>query len=517
MVRGRELIMVKDLVIGIDSSTTATKAIAWTGDGLLLAEGRCSIALANPAPLLYEQDARDWWHAACAALQDLGRQVDLVRTAAVAIANQRETWVAVDAHGEPLRPAMVWMDERGRPDVDLLEARIGRARLLQITGKIPGPLPCLYSIHWMKREEPDLYARAARFLDVHGYLVQRLTGDCRTSWSSADPTGLLDLEGKRYAPEILDVLEVGPERFAEALAPGSVLGEVHAAAAEATGLPSGTPVVAGGGDGQAAGLGTGVLGPGRAYLNLGTASVSGVYGDRYATDPAFRTMTSLTGEGYIFELCLITGTFLTNWLVEQLFEEDPRTDPDIYRKLEREAARLPIGADGLMLMPYWGGVMTPYWDADARGILIGLSSEHGRGHVYRAMMEGIALDEAMGLDGIEQATGERVDELLTIGGGSRSELWSRIVANATGKPVKRLATAEASSLGAGIAAAAGVGWFDSVRAAASAMAGRVEDVIEPEAAAAGRYAELLGIYRRLYPATRTILNDLTAFKEAARR
>ncbi len=509
--------MTKDLVIGIDSSTTATKAIAWTGDGELIAEGRCPIALDNPAPLHYEQDARDWWRALCSAVRDLGTQVDLDRTAAVAIANQRETWAPVDADGEPLRPAMVWMDERGRPDVDLLEATVGRERLLQLTGKIPGPLPCLYSVHWMKREEPELYAKTARFLDVHGFLVHRLIGDYRTSWSSADPTALLDLECKRYADEILAVLEVDADKFAEPCRPGSMLGEIHAKAAEATGLPSGTPVVAGGGDGQAAGLGTGVLGPGRAYLNLGTASVSGVYGKAYATDSAFRTMTSLTGDGYIFELCLITGTFLTNWLVEQLFEEDPRTSPGVYEKLEREAARLPVGADGLMLMPYWGGVMTPYWDADARGILIGLSSEHGRGHVYRAMMEGIALDEAMGLQGIEAVTGERVEELLTIGGGSKSDLWCRIIANATGKPVKRLATAEATSLGAGIAAAAGAGWYDSVVAAAEVMAGRVEEVIEPQPAVAGRYAELLDIYKRLYPQTQSILNDLTAFKEAGRK
>ncbi|MEZ5932064.1 MAG: FGGY-family carbohydrate kinase [Alphaproteobacteria bacterium] len=509
--------MARDLVIGIDSSTTATKAIAWSADGVPVAEGRCPIALTNPAPLVYEQDARDWWRSLCSALRDLGQQVDLGRTAAVSIANQRETWVAVDADGEPVRPGVVWVDERGRPDCDLLEQAIGRDRLLAITGKIPGPLPCLYSIHWMKREEPELYRKTARFLDVHGYLVRRLTGEWRTSWSSADPTALLDLQSKRYAPEILAALEIGPDNLAEVRAPGSVLGEVHAAAAEATGLPSGTPVVAGGGDGQAAGLGTGVLGPGRAYLNLGTASVSGVYGDAYATDPAFRTMTSLTGEGYIFELCLITGTFLVNWLVEQLFEEDPAADPDIYRKLEREAAGLPAGSDGLMLMPYWGGVMTPFWDADARGLLIGLSSEHGRGHIYRAMMEGIALDEAMGLEGIERVTGERIDELLTIGGGSKSDLWSRIVANATGKPVKRLATAEASSLGAAITAAVGAGWFADAVAAATAMAGRVEDVIDPEPVEAGRYAELLGIYKRLYPQTRELLNALTAFKEAQRR
>jgi len=506
--------MSKDLVIGIDSSTTATKAIAWTGNGELVAEGRCPIELRNPAPLHYEQDARDWWTALCRALQALGQKVDLSRVAAVAIANQRETWVPVDAVGMPLRPAMVWMDERGRPDVDLLEARLGRERLLKITGKTPGPLPCLYSIHWMKREQPELYRKTARFLDVHGYLTWQLTGDYRTSWSSADPTALLDIESKRYAPEILDTLELDEANFAEPCRPGSILGDVQKIASEATGLPVGTPVVAGGGDGQAAGFGIGMLGPGRAYLNLGTASVSGVYGQTYATDPAFRTMSSLDGEGYIFELCLITGTFLTNWLVEQLFEEDPTKNPEVYQKLEREAARLPIGADGLMLMPYWGGVMTPYWDADARGLMIGLSSEHGRGHFYRAMMEGIALDEAMGLEGIERVTGQVVDELLTIGGGSKSDLWCNIVANATGKPVKRLATAEATSLGAGIAAAIGAGWFENAAAAATAMAGKVDDVIKPTPSATDRYAELLEIYKRLYPSTKAILNDLTAFKQA---
>jgi len=506
----------KDLVIGIDSSTTATKAIAWTGQGDLVAEGRCPIDLHNPAPLHYEQDATSWWRSLCSAVRALGQQIDLGRAASVAIANQRETWVALAADGTPLRPGMVWMDERGRPDVDLLEAQIGREQLLDITGKVPGPLPCLYSIHWMKREEPALYAQAARFLEVHGYLAWRLTGEFRTSWSSADPTALLDLKTKRYAPDILAALDLDADRFAEPCPPGSVLGEVHAAAAKATGLPKGTAVVAGGGDGQAAGLGTGVLGPGRAYLNLGTASVSGVYGTEYATDPAFRTLTSLTGEGYIFELCVLSGTFLTNWLVEQLFEEDPRAKPTVYQELEDAASRLPVGADGLMLMPYWGGAMTPFWDADARGLLIGLSSEHGRPHLYRAMMEGIALDEAMGLEGIEKVTGEVVEELLTIGGGSKSDLWCQIVADATGKPVKRLATAEATSLGAAMAASVGAGWFEDAEAAAKAMAGTVDDVIEPEPAAAGRYAELLGIYKRLYPSTKSILHALTAFKGASR-
>lgn len=504
--------MSKNLVIGIDSSTTATKAIAWDGEGRIVAEARAAIELTNPAPLFYEQDARDWWRSLCATLRELAGQIDMTRVAALGISNQRETFVPVDAQGEPLRPAILWLDERGREDVGLLIEKLGREQLLAITGKTPDPTPCLYAMHWLTRHEPELFAKAARFLDVHGFLVHRLTGHYRTSWSSADPTGVYDLERKCYSEPILSVLKLNEAQFAEALPPGSVLGEVTREAAEATGLLAGTLVVAGGGDGQAAGLGTGTLRPGRAYLNLGTACVSGVFSTAYATAPAFRTLTSLSADGYIFELCLRTGTFLVDWIVKDMFNEDPVARPGIYRELEAEAAALPVGAEGLLLQPYWGGVMTPYWDQDGRGIILGLSGEHGRAHLYRAMMEGVALDQAMGTVNIEWVTGESVDELLAIGGGSKSDLWCSIIADATGKPVKRLATAEASALGAGIAAAKGAGWFASAAEAAGAMGGKVELTTEPDPERHAQYQELLAIFRQLYPATREIQTALAAFK-----
>jgi len=507
--------MDKDLVIGIDSSTTATKAIAWDRHGRLVGEGRSAIALSNPRPLFYEQDAHDWWRSLCAALGELGTEIDMDRVAALAIANQRETVVALDAQGEPLGPGITWLDERGREDVGLLCKKLGRDRLLQITGKTPDPTPCVYAMHWLMRKAPELYAETAKFLEVHGYLVWRLTGLYRTSWASVDPMGVYDLAAKQLSEPILEALRLTPKQFAVAVAPGSVLGEVTGEAAEATGLRAGTLVVAGGGDGQAGGLGTGTLIPGRAYLNLGTASVSGVYGKAYATDPAFRTLTSLSGEGYIYELCLRTGTFLTDWFVKGLFAADPVQRPDIYREMEAAAAAVPIGAGGLMLQPYWGGVMTPYWDQDARGLIIGLSGEHGRGHLYRAMMEGIALDQAMGTANIERVTGQPVTELMTIGGGSKSDLWCTIIADATGKAVRRLATAEATALGAGIAAAKGAGWFASAVEAADSMAGKVESSIEPDAARHAVYQELLGIYARLYPATREVQAALAAFKHRA--
>jgi xylulokinase len=504
--------MDKDLVIGIDSSTTATKAIAWDRAGRLVAEGRSAITLSNPQPLFYEQDAKDWWRSLCAALGELGGKIEMGRVAALAIANQRETVVPLDAEGEPLYPAMTWLDERGREDVVLLSKKLGRDRLLQITGKTPDPTPCLYGLHWLMRKAPEVYGKVAKFVEVHGYLVWRLTGLYRTSWASMDPTGVYDLEAKQLSEPILEALRLTPRQFATAVAPGSVLGEVTGEAAEATGLKAGTLVIAGGGDGQAGGLGTGTLIPGRAYLNLGTASVSGVYGKAYATDPAFRTLTSVSGEGYIYELCLRTGTFLTDWFVKGLFGCDPNEEPDIYAQLEAAAAAVPIGAGGLLLQPYWGGVMTPYWDQDARGLIIGLSGEHGRGHLYRAMMEGIALDQAMGTANIERVTGQEVTELMTIGGGSKSDLWCSIIADATGKPVRRLATAEATSLGAGIAAAKGAGWFASAADAAAAMGGKVESSLEPDAERHALYQELRAIFERLYPATREAQAALAAFK-----
>lgn len=504
--------MDKDLVIGIDSSTTATKAIAWDRGGQLVAEGRSALALHNPEPGRYEQHANDWWRSACAALGELGAKIEMSRVAALAIANQRETFVALDAAGEPLGPAITWLDERGREDVGLLSKKLGRDRLLAITGKTPDPTPCLYALHWLMRLAPDRYAKTAHFLEVHGYLVWRLTGLYRTSWASADPTGVYDLEAKCYSEPILEALRLTPKHFATAVAPGSVLGEVTGEAAEATGLEAGTLVVAGGGDGQAGGLGVGTLVPGRAYLNLGTASVCGVYGEAYATDPAFRTMTSVSGEGYIYELCLRTGTFLTDWFVKHVFGADPEANPAIYGELEAAAAALPVGAGGLLLLPYWGGVMNPYWDQDARGLIVGLSGEHGRGHLYRAMMEGIALDQAMGTRNIERVTGQPVSELMTIGGGSKSDLWCRIIADATGKPVRRLVTVEATSLGAAIAAAKGAGWFVSAAAAVSAMAGKVHSTVAPDADRHARYEELRLIFERLYPATREAQAALAAFK-----
>jgi len=470
--------------------------------------GRSPIPLASPGPGLYEQNPEDWWSAAASALGELRQQVSPERVAALAMANQRETFVPLSADGDPVRPAIIWLDQRCREEVAWLTGKTGADNLHRITGKPPDTAPVAYRIAWMLRAEPQLFRRSAMFADVHGYLVWRLTGAFQTSWASADPLGLFDMEAKKWSPAVLQALDLRPDQLPRLAAPCTVLGTVSAEAAARTGLAAGTPVVAGGGDGQAAGLGVNALASWRAYLNLGTAVVSGTYSNEYRTGTAWRTMGDCSGEGYYYETSLRAGTFLIEWFVRQVCQA-PEADKSIYQRLEAEAARIPLGSCGLLALPYWGAVMTPYWDPQARGCFVGLTGSHGLGHMYRALLEGIALEQALVSGMIEEQTGVAIREFVAIGGGAASDLWCQIMADASGKTIRRPATVEASSLGAGMCAAVGAGWFGSAADAAEAMAGSIVRETEPDQERVELYRDRMGIYREIYPRLRDVFGKLS--------
>lgn len=490
--------------LGIDSSTTATKAAAWSRDGEHLGEGRCDIPLHIPAPARYEQDPDDWWNSLVAALADLGRGVDLGRIDALAISNQRETVAFLSAAGDAVSPAMLWLDERARGEVDEFAARIGDDAMHRITGKHKDITPAVYRLAWLRKHAPQTCRDIEVISDVQGFLVKRLTGAFATSWASADPMGCWDIAGKCWSKDILSALGWDARVFPPANKPGSVLGRVTPRAAARTGLREGTPVIAGGGDGQCAGLGVGITRPGVAYLNIGTAVVCGAYQSGYACGKAWRTMTAMDGDGYILESCLRSGTFLLNWLVGEVFGGDGGGDESVapFAELEARAADLPPGADGVQVLPYWSGVMNPHWDSAARGAIFGLAGNHGRAHLYRAVMEGIALDQADCMHMLERETGIRIERYYAVGGGAQSDLWCRIFADCLARPVYRMSTVEASALGAGMAAAAGAGAYASPADAAEKMRGGISARFEPGENAAA-YAGLLGAYRPLYPAAKS--------------
>jgi sugar (pentulose or hexulose) kinase len=491
----------KKYVIGLDCSTTGVKAIAFDSSGNIAAHAHEPIPLFSPQPHYYEQEPDDWWSSSRNALTAITNQIDPKRISAIAISNQRETFVPLDEDGKKLRPAIIWLDERCKDEVEPFSRKIGKAKIHRITGKPSDYAPVVYRVAWMKKNEPELYKKIAMICDVHTYIVKKLTGAYKTSWASADPLGLFDLKNKKWSSLILRNLELGEDQLPIACCPGSILGNITEEASRLTGLSEDTLVVAGGGDGQSSGLAANALHSERAYLNLGTAVVAGIYGTHFKTSKAFRTMNSVSDKGYYYECSLRAGTFMIDWFIKNILCIDPLERPQIYKELEQGAGNVSAGSNGLLVLPYLCGAMNPYWDTNARAAFIGLSSFHTRAHMYRALLEGIAFEQLLAIDAVEKAAGTRVKEFVAIGGGAASDLWIRILSDITGRNILIPRTTEASSLGAGIAAAVGAGWFKTFHDAADSMTG-IEKTVKPDQENHKKYLKLYKMYRRIYPSLR---------------
>jgi len=492
--------MSADLVIGIDCSTTAAKAILWDADGLAVAEGRRSFDVAQERPGFGEQDAEDWWRATRTAIAEAVSKIEASRIGAICITHQRETFVCLDADDQPIRPAMLWLDIRATAEAD----EYGTDDVHRITGKPANPTPAWYKLLWLKRHEPETIKRTAHVVDVGGYLIQKLTGEWATSWSSADPLGLVDLSSFDYDDSLVTAAGLSRDQLPALIAPGKVAGLLSAAVAEGLGLPADLPVVAGAGDGQSAGLGCNVIGHGRAYLNLGTGVVSGTHTDRYSHALAYRTMGSAVPGAWVLETFIGGGTHNVGWFVDNLAGIDSEKlglGLSTEQLLEAAADALPPGAEGLLCLPYWTGAMTPYWDGHARGALIGLSGLHGKAHIYRSILEGIALEQRLLSTGAGEATGKPIEEFFVLGGGSKSRLWCRILASTLRQPVRLVREQESTALGAGMLAAAASGLHADIPAAADAMSG-VRDTFDPDPKLSPAYDRLFETYRGIYPALR---------------
>ena len=499
-------------VIGVDSSTTATKAVVWDREGRSIAEGRKEFGLAIPRPGWHEQDAEDWWTSTCTAIRRALETVDASEVEAIGLTHQRETFACLGEDDRPLRPAIVWVDSRATKQV----AEHGSEELHRITGKPPDTTPALYKLLWLRDCEPEVIDRTRRVVDVHAFLVHGLTGRWRTTTACADPLGLVDMEKGDWSDEVLALAGLDREQLPELDVPGAVMGELSDDAASSLGLSAGLPIVGGAGDGQSAGLGANVTGPGRAYLNLGTAVVGGTSSPKYVWDRAYRTMGGPIAGTYSLEAIIQGGTYTVSWFLERIAALDAERlalgleDVDL---LEAAATRVAPGAEGLLLVPYFAGSQAPYWDSHAHGLLFGLGGHHGKEHVFRAVLEGIAFELRLQLERMEESGVEPVERYLAMGGGSRSALWRQIVADITQRGVAPCREVETTNLGAGMHAAAAIEWYDSIADAADAMSAQGPEH-EPDEAAASRYDALFDVYRELYPRTAELHRKLDDARDA---
>lgn len=490
------------LVIAVDLSTTACKAIAFCPHGEAVALARVPLETCSPQAGWQEQSSEDWWRSMCEALHGLTTELGTADLRALSITHQRETFVCLGQDGRALRPAIVWLDTRATAQAEAL----GSGEIHELTGRQPSSTPSFYKLAWLREHEPDVLERTVMVADVHAYLIGRLTGEQVTSWSSADPTGLLDVRSFAYAPSLLEQVGIEEQQLPRLVAPGAAAGHVTETATRETGLPPGLPVIAGGGDGHCAGLGAAVCAAGEVYLNLGTAVTLGVHSDRYLTGMAFRTLASPIAGRWTLEAALASGVHSVEWFRSSVLRD--RSSAALER-LEAEGASVPAGADGLLFLPYLVRAETPYWDPAARGAWVGLRDHHDLGHLYRALLEGIAYEQLTVLSMIEQETGNGTRRLRLMGGGARSGLWVQLIADIFERSVEVTEHKETTALGAAVLAAAGAGVADETDVVATAR--RMSQgwhQVPPHEADRERYRRMAGAHRELYPALKEVFSQL---------
>ena len=499
------------LVLGLDSSTTACKANVWDCRGRSIAKGYSSLALLAPQPAWHEQPAESWWESMTHAIRQAVSQVGDRRLKALCIAHQRETFVPLDEHDRPLINGILWMDERARDLLPFLEQTLGRDKFHRLTGKRLSVNLTIAKIAWLKAHRADVFAQTRKYVDVHAFLVHRLTGSYRTSWGSADPTGLFDIQNNCWAESLLDQIDIRLDQLPEVYPPGTIIGSLIPAAAEACGLPVGLPVVAGIGDGQASGLGVNITSPGDAYLSMGTSVISGTFSDQYIFDPAFRTMTGGVPGSYLLETVQLGGGYTVAWFMEKIAGQPGHDVASLQDFYDQAASAMPPGSAGLVVVPYWNSVLGPYWDPFASGIIVGWRGFHRLPHLYRAILEGVAFEQYLGTLGVEKALGKPVKRYIAMGGGAQSDLWCQIIADITDKPVYRATTTEAAALGAGILAATAVGCYANAREAAQEMTHILPQPLEPDTLEHAFYNRLFEeVYRPLFPALQLYLDRLAS-------
>ncbi len=462
----------ESLTIGLDCSTTSAKAVAWTQHGQPVAEGRAELQCSSPQAGHAEQDAQQWVEASFAAIRECVDHCPPDAVRGVGITCQRETFVLLDAEGQPVRPAILWYDARATAELAALQAALGQTPYHARTGKQLDITSAAAKLQWLGGHEPESMRRAAAFADVLAFLSVAFTGNPRTPVCGVDTTGLVSLRAPQWIDSHVAGAGLAVEQLPALVAPCAVLGGLTPRAASRCGLPPGTPIVAGGGDGHCFSLGAELCVPDAATLTLGTSAVLGLHVDKPLIGDAFRTLISCLPGKYLLESVIQCGSATVSWL-DRAFAGCTDTPA----ALDAACANVPPGSDGLLVLPYWRGVRVPHNDPLARGVTAGWTDRHTAAHFRRAVMEGIAFEFAQLLDMVGTSADRAVPALVVGGGGGRSNVWCQILADVLGIPVVRPETVELSALGAALCAMAAAGHTDdplSVADSADLQASRFE-------------------------------------------
>jgi xylulokinase len=496
-----------DYFIGIDSSTTATKALLLDEQGQIIAVASSEYTYQVPHPLWSEQEAGLWWDATIKSIQKLLQEsgVDAEAIKGIGLTGQMHGLVLLDKNGEVLRPAILWNDQRTGAQCNEIRSRLGKEKLIDITGNDALTGFTAPKILWVQEEEPEIYARVAKILLPKDYVRYRLTGEYAVDRAGGAGTLLFDIRKRTWSEEVAKALGIDMEWLPPTFEGTDITGSISKEAAEATGLKEGTPVMAGGGDQAAAAVGTGAVAEGIMSLSLGTSGVVFATTDNVVIESEGRLHSfchSVPGKWHLMGVMLSAAGSL-RW------HRDTFTPGLNFDELVQPAIDVPAGAEGLLFLPYLTGERTPYPDPMARASFVGLTVRHALPHLTRAILEGVSFGLRDSLELMKAAGLAGINQIRVTGGGAKSELWRQILADVLGVEIVTVNSREGAAYGAGLIAATGAGVFSDLEKACKSVVHITGETTPSEAQEV--YNDLYPIYRNLYPALKPSFEALSSF------
>jgi xylulokinase len=458
--------MAKRLLLGIDSGTSGCKITIFDFQGQVVATTTGLYHTDYPKAGYAEQDAREWWKVIGEEIRGLLHNHGIQPEEIAAIGTDGISWVClpVDHNGEPLRKAMIWLDRRSEKQASWLKENIGEDMLVNLSGNPVDPAYIVPKILWIRENEPDIYKQTKKFLQSNAYIVFKLTGEYSQDYSQGYGFHFFDMTQGVWDGNVAEKMNISLDFMSPLFHCHDVVGTITQKAAAETGLAMGTPVVAGGLDAACCTLGAGVVNPGQTQEQGGQAGGMSILLDKPLVHPKLILGYHVIPNFWLLQGGTVGGGGTLKWFNQELGYYEQQFGKSVgkssFEMMSDEAAQVKVGSDGLIFLPYMAGERSPLWDSKARGVLFGLSYDKTRAHLIRAMMEGVGFSLQHNLKTAEEVNAF-VEELISVGGSSNSEVWTQIKADITGKPIHVPFSDHATTLGAAILAGVGIGIYES--------------------------------------------------------
>lgn len=493
-------------VIGVDIGTSGTKTVLFDENGNSIASYLVEYPLYQPKIGWAEQDPEDWWNATHTSIKAVIEKsgVNPSDIKGVGLSGQMHGLVLLDENGKVLRNSIIWCDQRTVAEADDLTEKIGRERLIEITGNPALTGFTAAKILWVQKNEPEIYAKTAKILLPKDYIRYMLTGEYATEVSDASGMQLMDIKNRCWSDEILEKLNIDKGLLGKMYESCEVTGTVHSNAAELTGLEIGTIVVGGAGDQAAGAVGNGIVKPGIVSSTIGTSGVVFAHMDNIQIDKQGRIHTlchAVPGKWHVMGCTQGAGLSLKWYRDNFCHAEMDAADGmsvDPYYLMDQQAAKIAPGCEGLMYLPYLMGERSPHNDPNAKGVFFGLSAKHTKYDMLRAVMEGVSysLNDCLA---VVKEMGIDASEVRASGGGGKSKLWRQMQADMFGCDINTINVSEGPALGVALLAAVGAGIYNSVPEACEATI-KVKETMKPIAENVDTYKKYFPIYQNVYKA-----------------